>query len=108
MSPKRARGSLRSRFLTTPAGVWKGKKSTGKTASPPFGISSALTASGPTRRVLLISLKSTGLRRQPIPSREEYNSVVAKKALITGITGQDGSYLAELLLEKGYEVHGII
>ena len=31
-----------------------------------------------------------------------------KKALITGITGQDGSYLAELLLAKGYEVHGII
>jgi len=33
---------------------------------------------------------------------------MTKKALITGITGQDGSYLAELLLEKGYEVHGII
>lgn len=31
-----------------------------------------------------------------------------KRALITGITGQDGSYLAELLLSKGYEVHGII
>ena len=31
-----------------------------------------------------------------------------KRALVTGITGQDGSYLAELLLEKGYEVHGII
>ena len=31
-----------------------------------------------------------------------------KRALITGITGQDGSYLAELLLETGYEVHGII
>ena len=31
-----------------------------------------------------------------------------KKALITGITGQDGSYLTEILLEKGYEVHGII
>jgi len=31
-----------------------------------------------------------------------------RKALITGITGQDGSYLAELLIEKGYEVHGII
>ena len=30
-----------------------------------------------------------------------------KKALITGITGQDGSYLAELLLENGYEVHGM-
>jgi GDPmannose 4,6-dehydratase len=33
---------------------------------------------------------------------------MSKKALITGITGQDGSYLAELLLSKGYEVHGII
>jgi len=33
---------------------------------------------------------------------------MARKALITGITGQDGSYLAELLLSKGYEVHGII
>ena len=31
-----------------------------------------------------------------------------KKALITGITGQDGSYLAEFLLEKGYEVHGVV
>ena len=30
------------------------------------------------------------------------------KALIAGVSGQDGSYLAELLLEKGYEVHGII
>jgi GDPmannose 4,6-dehydratase len=32
----------------------------------------------------------------------------SKKALITGVTGQDGSYLAELLLERGYEVHGIV
>ena len=31
-----------------------------------------------------------------------------KKALITGITGQDGSYLADLLIEKGYEVNGMI
>ena len=31
-----------------------------------------------------------------------------KKALITGITGQDGSYLAEMLLDKGYDVHGTI
>jgi GDPmannose 4,6-dehydratase len=30
-----------------------------------------------------------------------------KKALITGVTGQDGSYLSEFLLEKGYEVHGV-
>jgi GDPmannose 4,6-dehydratase len=34
--------------------------------------------------------------------------VSTKKAFITGITGQDGSYLAELLLEKGYEVHGLV
>jgi GDPmannose 4,6-dehydratase len=34
--------------------------------------------------------------------------VTAKKAFITGVTGQDGSYLAELLLEKGYEVHGLV
>lgn len=33
---------------------------------------------------------------------------MVKSALITGVTGQDGSYLAELLLEKGYEVHGMI
>ncbi|EQD57179.1 GDP-mannose 4,6-dehydratase, partial [mine drainage metagenome] len=32
---------------------------------------------------------------------------MAKVALITGVTGQDGAYLAEFLLEKGYEVHGI-
>ena len=31
-----------------------------------------------------------------------------KRALITGVTGQDGSYLSEFLIEKGYEVHGII
>ena len=31
-----------------------------------------------------------------------------KKALFSGITGQDGSYLSEILLEKGYEVHGIL
>ncbi len=33
---------------------------------------------------------------------------MAKVALITGVTGQDGSYLAELLLKKGYQVHGIV
>jgi GDPmannose 4,6-dehydratase len=36
------------------------------------------------------------------------NGAVPKRALITGITGQDGSYLAELLLDKGYEVHGLV
>jgi len=33
---------------------------------------------------------------------------MAKKALITGVTGQDGSYLADFLLEKGYEVYGMV
>lgn len=37
----------------------------------------------------------------------DWRNLLMKKALITGITGQDGSYLAEFLLEKGYEVHGI-
>jgi len=41
-----------------------------------------------------------------LPSPEEYRK--RKVALISGVTGQDGSYLTELLLEKGYEVHGII
>ncbi len=40
--------------------------------------------------------------------RSDYNGEMTKRALITGITGQDGSYLAELLLEKGYEVIGMV
>jgi GDPmannose 4,6-dehydratase len=49
-----------------------------------------------------------------VADRDEINSPLprvegtTKRALITGISGQDGSYLAELLLEKGYEVHGIV
>jgi GDPmannose 4,6-dehydratase len=42
-----------------------------------------------------------------LASRKSRKAHMGKVALITGITGQDGSYLAELLLEKGYEVHGI-
>lgn len=42
------------------------------------------------------------------PYMSKQGELPMKKALITGITGQDGSYLAELLLEKGYDVHGII
>ncbi len=38
----------------------------------------------------------------------KFNKMERKVALITGITGQDGSYLAEFLLKKGYEVHGTI
>src|SRR5215813_12306163 len=47
------------------------------------------------------------LYRHTAPSRKQGNKV-GKKALITGITGQDGSYLAELLLSKNYEVHGLV
>ena len=39
---------------------------------------------------------------------DPYAAAMTKRALITGITGQDGSYLAELLLEKDYEVHGLV
>src|SRR2546426_5553480 len=45
--------------------------------------------------------------RRPLRQRDR-GPDVTKKALVTGITGQDGSYLAELLLAKGYEVHGLI
>jgi GDPmannose 4,6-dehydratase len=51
-------------------------------------------------------LERLGLGTRSLANRKE--STTVKKALITGITGQDGSYLAELLLGKGYEVHGII
>jgi GDPmannose 4,6-dehydratase len=42
------------------------------------------------------------------PLAIRFNAPVPKRALITGITGQDGSYLAELLLDKDYEVHGLV
>lgn len=48
-----------------------------------------------------LSTLSLGARLTPAQYRTR------KVALITGITGQDGSYLAELLLEKGYDVHGM-
>ena len=43
-----------------------------------------------------------------MPSSRAMNEPRTRKALVTGISGQDGSYLAELLLTKGYEVHGIV
>jgi GDPmannose 4,6-dehydratase len=49
---------------------------------------------------------STSIIKLDLPSVEEYQK--RKIALISGITGQDGSYLTELLISKGYEVHGII
>ena len=50
---------------------------------------------------------SPAVRKTAVSKTAVSKTAVRKKALITGITGQDGSYLAELLLEKGYEVHGI-
>src|SRR4051812_17437626 len=49
----------------------------------------------------------TSCTRAPIAPHSSFLAIM-KRALITGITGQDGSYLAELLLEKGYQVHGIV
>src|SRR5258708_9052525 len=43
-------------------------------------------------------------RREPI----DFSSAMTRTALITGVTGQDGSYLAELLLGKGYDVHAVV
>src|SRR5437764_8279669 len=43
-----------------------------------------------------------------MPSPSPTTSPTQRKALITGITGQDGSYLAEFLMAKGYQVHGIV
>ncbi len=48
------------------------------------------------------------LAQRLVASASSCRLLTMKKALITGITGQDGSYLAELLLKKGYEVHGIV
>ncbi len=55
----------------------------------------------------LRSLSFKGVR-EGLAHGEREVSAVSRTAFITGITGQDGSYLAELLLEKGYIVHGLI
>lgn len=51
--------------------------------------------------------KGIEAKDKPLPLIEEKSGFIGKKALIIGITGQDGSYLAEFLLAKGYEVHGL-
>ena len=58
-------------------------------------------------RPVTITQSETGLCIGPDRAFDKRIMTTSKKALITGITGQDGSYLAELLLEKGYAVHGI-
>lgn len=60
----------------------------------------------PAAPLLAMQAEETPLLQLNLPSPEEYRK--RKVALISGITGQDGSYLTELLLSKGYQVHGII
>jgi len=57
---------------------------------------------------ILLTRSPAAIDQQEILLYKQEMADIHKKALITGITGQDGSYLAELLLEKGYEVHGVI
>src|SRR6266699_1084117 len=64
----------------------------------------ALRTTMPTIAKLFADIESTDARIKRSPKG---CSRTMKKALITGITGQDGAYLAEFLLNKGYEVHGI-
>ena len=56
-------------------------------------------------------MPSPGAKKQKtstVPAEDAVDDCPGRVALITGITGQDGSYLAEFLLKKGYHVHGII
>ena len=57
---------------------------------------------------LATATDTTPIHRLVVSNRQEGQTAMAKTALITGVTGQDGSYLSELLLEKGYEVHGMV
>src|SRR5438094_2381949 len=69
----------------------------------------------------VVPARSSGAWRQPPPTRGlappfhinrqflmQTQPTAGRRALITGITGQDGSYLAEFLLDRGYEVHGLV
>ncbi len=56
-------------------------------------------------RIPPAQLETSNMTSSTVPA---FKDTSRKRALVTGITGQDGSYLAEFLLEKGYEVHGIV
>lgn len=62
------------------------------------------------RQIITFAMSKVGMPdiRQKNKNLLHNKSIIMKTALITGITGQDGSFLAELLLEKGYDVHGTI
>src|SRR5215207_8470515 len=64
----------------------------------------------PGASALLVALRGSRASRNTDPTGrlDGYSAAVTKRAFITGITGQDGSYLAEFLLAKDYEVHGLV
>ena len=64
----------------------------------------AIARRGPDRLTHFELVPALKFHKQRINRRP----IMAKRALITGITGQDGSYLTEFLLSKGYEIHGLI
>src|SRR6185436_11929617 len=84
----------------------RGWRSSTHTESPRSAMARAEESPVTPAPITATSIRSTGR----LYFSAWYNSLIlmAKRALITGITGQDGSYLAELLLEKGYEVFGMI
>src|SRR5258708_35306438 len=59
------------------------------------------------REICLECIAGTSAFQASLSDITFHRKTIMKRALITGVTGQDGSYLAEFLLEKGYEVHGI-
>src|SRR5438477_288091 len=72
----------------------------------PAGMPESLSPAAATALRAIIG--AGGLDDGTTAATEDGQTGMTKRALITGITGQDGSYLAELLLDKGYEVHGLI
>src|SRR5436189_2292508 len=72
----------------------------------PAGMPESLSPAAATALRAIIG--AGGLDDGTTAATEDGQTGMTKRALITGITGQDGSYLAELLLDKGYEVHGLV
>ena len=85
-------------------------RATAPRASSPSGSERPLGTSPLREEVARCSGRATRTENSFARVAERYAGAAraVKRALITGITGQDGSYLAELLLEKGYEVHGLV
>ncbi len=115
---RRAAGAGAAYLIARAAPRWRRSAEPPLAAKRPVGALAMVRRrpDGPPRGALAMSrrLECTPRRRRRSTRRVERALLLAtqrksmKRALITGITGQDGSYLAELLLEKGYEVHGVV